>query len=72
MTDEGLLHLSSVPGPKHPLQNRWYHRCSKPDIAGKHSWIVFIDLDEFIIVLKECASPLRVLGFWRQLSFLSA
>lgn len=55
--DDGFLTLSTVPGPKHPLQNRWYNRCSKPDIAGGHSWVAFLDLDEFIIVLDGCARP---------------
>jgi hypothetical protein len=57
LIDEGFLHLSTLPGPKHPLQNRWYNRCSKPDMAGKHSWIAFIDLDEYVVVLDKCASP---------------
>jgi hypothetical protein len=56
--DSGFLHLSTLPGAKHPLQNRWYNRCSKPDLAGQHSWIAFIDLDEFMVVLDECASAL--------------
>ena len=54
--DQGFLQLSVLPGPKHPLQNRWYNRCSKPDMAGRHSWVAFVDLDEFIVVLEGCAS----------------
>ena len=58
LIDEGFLYLSPLPGPKHPLQNRWYNRCSKPDLAGSHSWVAFIDLDEFMVVLDKCA-PLQ-------------
>lgn len=54
--DDGFLYLGSLPGPKHPLQNRWYNRCSKPDMAGAASWVAFIDLDEFIVVLDECVT----------------
>jgi hypothetical protein len=58
LIDEGFLHLGILPGAKHPLQNRWYNRCSKPDMAGQHSWVAFIDLDEFIVVLDKCAARL--------------
>ena len=61
LISEGFLVLGSLPGPKHPLQNRWYNRCSKPDMAGKHSWVTFIDLDEYMVVLDKCApTPLAV------------
>lgn len=53
--ESGFLDLGSLPGAKHPLQNRWYNRCSKPDMAGMHSWVAFIDLDEFMVVLDKCA-----------------
>lgn len=55
MIDAGFLDLGTLPGPKHPLQNRWYNRCSKPDMAGEHSWVAFLDLDEFMVVLDRCA-----------------
>lgn len=32
----------------------WYNECSKL-AAKKHSWIAFIDLDEFMVILKQCA-----------------
>ena len=57
MIDSGFLVLDFIPGPKHPLQNRWYNRCSKPDMAGAHSWVAFIDLDEFLVVLDKCVAP---------------
>jgi hypothetical protein len=66
LIDEGFLHLSTLPGPKHPLQNRWYNRCSKPDMAGKHSWIAFIDLDEYVVVLDKCASPEPAATMWTE------
>lgn len=50
--DSGFLDLGPLPGPKHPLQNRWYNRCSKPDLAGQYSWVAFVDLDEYIVVLE--------------------
>ena len=53
--ESGFLDLGALPGAKHPLQNRWYNRCSKPDMAGMHSWVAFIDLDEFMVVLDKCA-----------------
>lgn len=54
MIDSGFLDIGTLPGPKHPLQNRWYNRCSKPDMAGEHSWVTFLDLDEFMVVLEKC------------------
>jgi hypothetical protein len=53
--EAGFLDLGALPGAKHPLQNRWYNRCSKPDMAGMHSWVAFIDLDEYMVVLDKCA-----------------
>lgn len=53
MIDAGFLDLAPMPGAKHPLQNRWYNRCSKPDMAGEHSWVAFIDLDEFMVVMDR-------------------
>jgi hypothetical protein len=58
--DSGFVLFGTLPGPKHPLQNRWYNRCSKPDMAGLHSWIAFIDLDEFMVPLEQCASVAAV------------
>lgn len=52
--DSGFLTLDFLPGPKHPLQNRWYNRCSKADMAGAYSWVAFLDLDEFMVVLDKC------------------
>jgi hypothetical protein len=54
LIEEGFLDMGTLPGAKHPLQNRWYNRCSKPDMAGQHSWVAFIDLDEYMVVLDEC------------------
>jgi Glycosyltransferase family 92 len=52
--DAGILDLDVKPGSKHPTQTNWYNECST--MASKsHSWIAFIDLDEFIIVLQKCA-----------------
>ena len=49
----GVLDFALAPGPKYPLQTNWYNECAKK--ASKlHSWVAFIDLDEFIIVLNKC------------------
>jgi hypothetical protein len=53
--DSGFLDLGTVPGAKHPNQNRWNNRCSQSDMAGAFSWIAFIDLDEFLILMEQCA-----------------
>lgn len=53
--DSGFLDLSTWPGEKHPSQNRWHNRCSQFDLAGAFSWIAYIDLDEFMILMEKCA-----------------
>jgi hypothetical protein len=55
--DSGFLDLGIVPGDKHPNQNRWHNRCTKPDLAGAYSWIAFIDLDEFLVLMEKCDVP---------------
>ena len=55
MEESGFLVLDSLPGPKFPLQTNWYNRCSKPDMGGASSWVAFIDLDEFLVVLDKYA-----------------
>lgn len=52
--DAGILDLGVLPGPKHPTQTNWYNECAKM-ASKKHSWVAFIDLDEFMIVIKKCA-----------------
>lgn len=50
----GVLNFDLSPGPKYPLQTDWYNECSK--LASQlHSWVAFIDIDEFIVVLDKCA-----------------
>jgi hypothetical protein len=53
--DSGFLDLGSIEGEKHPTQNRWNNRCSQPDFAGAYSWIAYIDIDEFLILMDKCA-----------------
>eukprot|EP00892_Ulva_mutabilis_P003770 jgi/Ulvmu1/1765/UM118_0004.1 len=50
--DAGILDLDVLPGPKHPTQTNWYNECATK-ASKKHSWVAFIDLDEFMIVLKK-------------------
>lgn len=55
--DAGILELGLLPGPKHPTQTNWYNDCSRK-ASRLHSWVAFIDIDEFIVVLNRCASRL--------------
>lgn len=50
----GFLDLAPKPGPKHPTQSLWYSECGL--LAATFRWVAFIDLDEFLVVLDECAS----------------
>eukprot|EP00892_Ulva_mutabilis_P002020 jgi/Ulvmu1/11819/UM080_0030.1 len=54
----GVLDFDLAPGPKYPLQTNWYNECSKL-ASKKHSWVAFIDLDEFIVVLNKQQSVTR-------------
>ena len=53
----GFLDLGTLPGRKKPNLEDWFRRCSKPDLGGAYEWVAFIDLDEYLVVLQECASP---------------
>ena len=50
--DAGVLDLGLLPGPKHPTQTNWYNECSRK-ASRLHTWVAFIDLDEFIVVLRR-------------------
>jgi hypothetical protein len=52
--DAGIVDFGLMEGPKHPTQTNWYNECSKL-AQPTHSWVGFIDLDEFIVVLHRCA-----------------
>lgn len=52
----GILNFDLAPGPKYPLQTNWYNQCARL-AAVKHSWVAFIDVDEFMVVLNKCAPP---------------
>lgn len=52
--DAGVVDFGLLEGTKHPTQTNWYNSCSK--LAGRrHSWVAFIDLDEFIVVINRRA-----------------
>lgn len=51
--EAGIVDFGLVDGPKHPTQTNWYNRCSNL-AQPQHSWVAFIDLDEFIVVLNRC------------------
>eukprot|EP00892_Ulva_mutabilis_P002009 jgi/Ulvmu1/11809/UM080_0020.1 len=50
--DAGILDFGLAPGPKFPFQTNWYNDCAQK-AAKKHSWVAFIDLDEFMVVLNK-------------------
>lgn len=52
----GTVGLATIPNSEFlQLQRDWFNRCAKPDLAGLHAWIAFLDLDEFLVVLDQCA-----------------
>jgi hypothetical protein len=55
--ESGAVDLGALPGPMQPLQSWWFSRCGRPDLAGAFSWVLFTDVDEFLVVLEECAPP---------------
>lgn len=52
----GIVDYALAPGPKFPFQTNWYNECAKK-AAVRHSWVAFIDLDEFMVILKKCVAP---------------
>lgn len=56
----GIVDFGLIEGPKHPTQTNWYNDCSRL-AKPAHSWVGFIDLDEFIVVLHKCAPALPAL-----------
>jgi hypothetical protein len=57
--DIGFLDVEVWPG--HFSQRMLGQRCSRAGYLGTYSWIGFPDIDEFIVVLEECA-PSRLLS----------
>ena len=55
MQDDGFLDFGSWEGQSPAAQQEWYNRCAKEDLAGEMSWILFSDLDEYPVHIKECA-----------------
>ena len=52
---EGFLDYGFKDGPKHPTQTNWFNECGMR-ASPLFSWLAFVDVDEFIVVLKKCAS----------------
>ena len=52
MIDDGFLTLELNPKPKAQLDV--YQRCLD-EYKGKHNWIAFFDLDEYLVIREECA-----------------
>lgn len=51
---EGFVSHDLLDGPKHPMQTDWYNRCSMKARAAGYTWVAFVDMDEFIVVLDGC------------------
>jgi len=51
---EGFLDFGFKDGPKHPTQTNWFNECGMR-ASPLFSWMVFVDIDEFIVVLHKCA-----------------
>ena len=50
----GIVDFDYWTGPRHPGQTKIYNECSQ--VAREHhSWVAYIDLDEFMVVLDKCA-----------------
>lgn len=54
----GVVDLGLLPGEKHPTQTNWYNECSRK-ASRLHSWVAFIDIDEFMVVFHRCVSALH-------------
>jgi hypothetical protein len=57
LIDEGFLDFATWPGQSPEAQQLWYNRCAQKDLAGAQSWILFSDLDEYPVLVNECAAP---------------
>jgi hypothetical protein len=55
--DEGFVDHALLEGPKHPLQTNWFNDCGVMARKRGYSWVTFLDLDEFMVVLDGCAAP---------------
>lgn len=53
--EDGFLDHALLQGPKHPLQTVWYNDCGVMARKQGYSWVAFLDLDEFMVVLNGCA-----------------
>lgn len=54
---QGFVHHSLMQGTKHPMQTNWYNKCSVRARAAGYTWVAFLDMDEFIVVLDGCVLP---------------
>ena len=54
-SDAGVVDFAFLPGTKHPTQTNWFNECARLT-KPKFTWVAFIDVDEFIVVLNKCAS----------------
>ena len=48
----GTVDFGLLEGPKHPIQTNWYNDCAR-QAEPDYSWVAFVDLDEFIVVLDR-------------------
>lgn len=53
--DEGFVDHALLEGPKHPTQTNWFNDCGVMARKRGYSWVTYLDLDEFMVVLDGCA-----------------
>ena len=53
--EAGIVDFDYWPGPRFPAQTDWFNECTRLG-RDTHSWFGYLDLDEFIVVLRKCAS----------------
>ena len=54
LVDEGFLDLGTWGGHSPQAQQLWYNRCAQTDLAGAFTWILFSDLDEYLVLMNGC------------------
>lgn len=53
LVDEGFLDFGQWEGEDPEATQLWYNRCAAPDMAGEHSWILFSNLDQYMVHMDE-------------------
>ena len=56
MVNEGYLDIGPWEGEPPEATQHWYNRCSAVDLAGAYSWVLFANLDQYLVLMDECVS----------------